>query len=106
MISVRSALSAQHDAKGVARRGELWQNARWQNAPARSPRRHDACRLWNLNVCTNSRLKEPRMQCISRLLTFLATLAVLATPLAAAAATPQDVVTTLEKGYEALTDLQ
>ena len=46
------------------------------------------------------------MRRISRLLTFLATFAVLATPLAAAAATPQDVVTALEKGYEALTDFQ
>ena len=48
------------------------------------------------------------MQRISRLLAFLATFAVLTTSLAAAtaAATPQDVVATLEKGYEALADLQ
>jgi outer membrane lipoprotein carrier protein len=46
------------------------------------------------------------MQRISRLLTFLATFAVLSTSLAAAAATPQDVVATLEKGYGALADLQ
>jgi choline dehydrogenase-like flavoprotein len=46
------------------------------------------------------------MQRILRLLTFLAIFAVLATSLAAAAATPQDVVVTLGKGYEALTDLQ
>jgi outer membrane lipoprotein carrier protein len=46
------------------------------------------------------------MQRISRLLTFLATFAALATSLAAAAATPQDVAATLGKGYEALVDLQ
>ncbi len=48
------------------------------------------------------------MQRIYRLLAFLATFAVLATSSAAAAAeaTPQNVVATLEKGYAALADLQ